>query len=72
MMRHLPSECPEHITFKILTNKFRPMRYLVQWHIQGILDVILPVWELELSALITEKNNARERSRNADTLIRKT
>ena len=26
----------------------------------------------ELSALITEKNNARERSRNADTLIRKT
>ena len=48
------------------------MRYLVQWHIQGILDVILPVWEPELSALITEKNNARERSRNADTLIRKT
>lgn len=36
-------------------NKFRPMRYLVNWHNQGILDVNSLVWAPKLSTQIKEK-----------------
>lgn len=47
------------------------MRYLVQSHIQVISDASLLVWTPKLRAILN-KNNARERSANADALISKT